>query len=358
MAEAINSGLHQKYNRGNENVIPREEGEGFALGKLWEEVRDLSLGAGSQVERVHGPLSPLHFLRDYVMPNKPCIITDSLHHWPALSKWSNHYLSSLLQHQTVSLHFTPDGRADSLEKNPDQHNNNEWPSCFVSAYVERMPFPEALQYIAGSKLGERGVAYAQEQNGCFFSEYSLLAGDVEEDIPWATEALGTKPDAVNLWIGNERATTSFHKDHYENLYAVVSGQKHFLLMPPTDVHRMYVRDHPAAHYTISQATGEFSIELDNPPQYVPWASIDPYPPSSEVEQSRILFPRYFNGPKPFECTVQAGEILYLPSLWFHHVRQTPDAEGRTIAINYWYDMQFDIKYAYFNFLQSLSFPSL
>jgi len=25
-----------------------------------------------------------------------------------------------------------------------------------------------------------------------------------------------------------------HKDHYENLYCVVSGEKHFTLLPPTD----------------------------------------------------------------------------------------------------------------------------
>lgn len=25
-----------------------------------------------------------------------------------------------------------------------------------------------------------------------------------------------------------------HKDHYENLYCVVSGEKHFILLPPTD----------------------------------------------------------------------------------------------------------------------------
>ncbi|CAL5397139.1 unnamed protein product [Camellia sinensis] len=29
----------------------------------------------------------------------------------------------------------------------------------------------------------------------------------------------------------------------------------------------------------------------------------------------------------------------------------------TIAVNYWYDMQFDVKYAYFNFLQSIPHPS-
>jgi hypothetical protein len=43
----------------------------------------------------------------------------------------------------------------------------------------------------------------------------------------STEALGLKPEAVNLWIGNKRATTSFLKDHYEDLYVVVSGEKTF-----------------------------------------------------------------------------------------------------------------------------------
>ncbi|KAG8049829.1 hypothetical protein GUJ93_ZPchr0009g938 [Zizania palustris] len=65
------------------------------------------------------------------------------------------------------------------------------------------------------------------------------------------------------------------------------------------------------------------------------------------------FPLYFEGPKPIHCTVRAGEMLYLPSMWFHHVSQSPGPNGLTIAVNYWYDMQFDIKYAYFNFLRSI-----
>lgn len=79
-----------------------------------------------------------------------------------------------------------------------------------------------------------------------------MSGDIDEDVPWATEAIGGPPEAVNLWIGNHLSETSFHKDHYENLYAVVTGEKHFLLLPPTDVHRMYVREYPAAHYNYSK----------------------------------------------------------------------------------------------------------
>lgn len=44
------------------------------------------------------------------------------------------------------------------------------------------------------------------------------------------------------------------------------------------------------------------------------------------------------------------DILYLPALWYHRVSQ----KGVTVAVNYWHDMQFDHKYVYYRFLQSLA----
>lgn len=327
--------------------------------RLWEEVRELSLGSSAEIERLEFPPTPLQFLRDFVSPNKPCIISNATLHWPAISLWSqSDYLSQVLSDSnsdqaTVSVHLTPDGRADALVPHP----GNASELCFASAHVERMPFPLALRLISSPSAGF--VAYAQEQNDCFRTEYSRLAPDCEDHIPWASDALGCLPEAVNLWIGNHLSETSFHKDHYENLYAVVSGQKHFLLLPPPDFHRMYVRRYPAARYSYSQDTGKFSLELEKPPRHVPWCSIiNPHISSIDRDRQISEFPLYFNGPKPFQCTINPGEILYLPSMWFHHVRQSPDSNGRTIAINYWYDMQFDIKYAYFNFLQSMHHPSI
>ncbi|XP_043696092.1 bifunctional peptidase and (3S)-lysyl hydroxylase Jmjd7 isoform X2 [Telopea speciosissima] len=299
--------------------------------KLWEEVRELSLGTYSQVERLESPPSPLRFLRDFVSPNKPCIISNATLNWPALSSWTHpSYLSDALSSSTVSVHLTPNGRADALVPNPDDPSS----PCFASAHVQRMLFSAALNLISSSSISDSCVAYAQQQNDCFHSEYSALASDVDSHISWATEALGYLPDAVNLWIGNHLSETSFHKDHYENLYAVISGEKHFLLLPPTDVHRMYVRDYPAAHYSYSQDTGEFTLELEKPLRYVPWCSVNPYPSSGDRDRELTSFSLYFNGPKPFECTVKPGEVLYLPSMWFHHVRQSPDDRGLAIAINY------------------------
>ncbi|CAH9080738.1 unnamed protein product [Cuscuta epithymum] len=321
-----------------------------AIRNLWEEVRDLSLGTTPQIDHLPSPLTPLQFLRDYVSPNKPCLISNAVNHWPATALWhSTRYLLDSLSSSTVSLHLTPTGRADSVTSLPTSPAS----LCFASAHVERLSFPDALQSVLQSE-GRSSVAYLQQQNDCFRSEYEELGQDCDSHISWASDALGCLPDAVNLWIGNDLSETSFHKDHYENLYAVITGEKHFLLLPPTDVHRMYIREYAAAQYHYSQESMEFSLELEDPVRYVPWSSVNPYP-SPDLKGKEIAeFPLYFNGPKPFEVTVKAGEVLYLPSMWFHHVRQSPDRRGLTIAINYWYDMRFDVKYAYFNFLHSIA----
>ena len=191
---------------------------------LWGDVRELSLG--NRIQRLDSAPTPLQFLRDYVSPNKPCIISNAISHWPALSLWPNlSYLSSSLSDSTVSLHLTPDGRADSLVP---LETPKKGETCFASAHVEHVPFPCALDLVLNSERNNV-VGYLQQQNDCFREEYSVLASDCDAHIPWATEALGgCLPEAVNLWIGNHSSETSFHKDHYENLYAVVSGEKQFL----------------------------------------------------------------------------------------------------------------------------------
>jgi jumonji domain-containing protein 7 len=95
--------------------------------------------------------------------------------------------------------------------------------------------------------------------------------------------------------------------------------------------------------------GSFGIEPSDPPSTVPWVSVDPEQPG---ESDR--FPLYHAGPPALHCVVKAGELLYLPSMYYHHVKQEPDEQGRTIAINFWYDMHFDVKYAYYKFAEKLA----
>lgn len=62
---------------------------------------------------------------------------------------------------------------------------------------------------------------------------------------------------------------------------------------------------------ISQDREEFSLELEDPITNVPWCSVDPFPLTEDKQREKEKFPLFFNGPKPFEVSVKAGQMLYL-----------------------------------------------
>lgn len=53
------------------------------------------------------------------------------------------------------------------------------------------------------------------QNDSLRDEFPELYEDVPAFLELGKEAFGNEPDAVNIWIGDERAVSSMHKDHYE-----------------------------------------------------------------------------------------------------------------------------------------------
>lgn len=61
------------------------------------------------------------------------------------------------------------------------------------------------------------------QNDSLRLEFPGLMADVEPFLHLAREAFGNEPDAVNLWIGDERSMSSVHKDHYEVSIYTPSG---------------------------------------------------------------------------------------------------------------------------------------
>ena len=253
------------------------------------------------------------------------------------------------------------------------------------------------------------------------------------DIPWATEAFGKQPDAVNFWMGNQYSITSFHKDHYENLYAVITGSKTFILLPPTDLpcltYKQYkvgrycktwndqykiipqenkdrncrcenkillnencneenvisskdkqgltqMNNHNSTDNVDGNKTQENCFKESNEIKSIK-ASVSIETSSSwnsqyysefEIESSSTCFcrcdevPWIANNPLEnndqyplykythrLEITLLPGDLLYLPSLWFHHVQQTQN----TIAVNFWYDMEYDIKYNYYKFMENI-----
>jgi peptidyl-lysine (3S)-dioxygenase / protease len=82
--------------------------------------------------------------------------------------------------------------------------------------------------------------------------------------------------------------------------------------------KMYPMAHYNADFTMTDVEGR-----------VPWISVDPDFP--DLKQYPL-----FEHANPIHVTLQKGDVLYLPSLWFHQVKQSPDELGRAIAVNFWF----------------------
>jgi hypothetical protein len=217
------------------------------------------------------------------------------------------------------------------------------------------------------------VYYYSRQNDCLRTElpdhvWSNL--HLPDTFAWAETAFGTgPPDAVNLWIGNAGAVSSMHKDHYENLFAVLAGgEKIFTLCPPADIAFLYEQPFPRGQFCrnttddgVTSGGGSWTVQMyqdrpvdddqkgfatNDPTTTVPWiaADVTRRDDPSYLDQFPLL--RHAH---PVTVIVRPGELLYLPALWFHRVTQT----APTIAVNYWYDMRFDSPHwCYFHYLQT------
>ncbi|KAI9190786.1 jmjC domain-containing protein 7 [Polychytrium aggregatum] len=318
------------------------------LSLLAQESRDLGC---SEISYRDSPPTPLEFLR-LVMANKPCVFGNVGKDWPALQKWRRReYFETTFQQQKITVSVTPNGLADCVINDK-----------FCLPYEEQMTFPELLDRFPESQAPDSDenydhnepVHYVQSQNNNFSTEFSVLLDDVPKDIAFASEALGKQPDAVNFWLGSDRSVTSLHKDHYENLYMVITGSKTFTLIPPTEGFCLPEKRYTTASYHPSDdsptRTTKWAIVPTEPPSTTPWIALDPLHPDPAVHGD------YIKHSQPIQVTLLPGQMLYLPSLWYHHVQQgleRLDGFAATIAVNWWYDMDFGRPYVYYGFSKQI-----
>ena len=102
-----------------------------------------------------------------------------------------------MSNKEVTVTITPNGYADAIVDDK-----------FVMPLEETMKFSDFVDKIEGNdKSDGSNVYYIQKQNSNLTDEFGELMDDVEE-IEWASEAFGKEPDAINFWMGEEKAVTS------------------------------------------------------------------------------------------------------------------------------------------------------
>ena len=280
----------------------------------------------------------------YVARNRPFVVRKAANTWSSHKKWNSNYLREILRETNVNVAITPHGNADSILHLPPNG------AVFVKPLERSEPFSQAMDRIKTQALDPTysgPTHYLQTQNDNLRGEYATLFEDVPPSIPWARIALEKDPDAINFWLGNAASTTALHKDNYENVYVQVLGRKHFVLLPPVEAPCVNEKAVLAATYAYTGAhtdagvlkKDDLVVQIDEPEEgeqqgtYVPFATWDPDEPDAHATP-------YSQHSRPLRVSLEEGDMLYLPALWYHKVSQSCNDEGLCCAVNYWYDLDF------------------
>ncbi|KAJ3090121.1 JmjC domain-containing protein 7 [Physocladia obscura] len=297
-----------------------------------------------------------------VCENRPAVFRRLPHHKIPTAAERETVLAAVGDLAEVKVAVTPNGFADAIVD-----------GVFCLPLESKMPLSEFYDLIDRENSDEspQSVHYIQSQNNNMRDggDFINLFEHIPPDVPFATAALGAQPDAVNFWCGTRHATTSFHKDHYENLYKVLAGSKTFHLISPSESWALEERSWETSQYVRRGAFGD-SNEWGAAPVYIDpqtfethvaetrtdefelckrgytrmttrWASLDPSQTTRNSDHVSIFNSRVGAASGSLSTvltvTLMAGDMLYLPALWSHKVEQ---GRGITVAINYWYDMKF------------------
>ena len=286
--------------------------------------------------------SALEFMR-YVARNRPFVIRKGAEDWKACQRWDAEYLVQVMGNSNVNVALTPHGNADAVVE-------EERELLYVEPMERQEPFEQVIDYIRRQEKGicDGPVKYAQTQNDNLRDEYQDLFADVPSSISFARIALQKPPEAVNFWLGNHRSVTVMHKDNYENIYVQIRGQKHFLLLPPIAAACVQERSLPLARY--SGGDEALHPKLQEPPQCVPVPLLDP---DDKNHMSGILTSLL----KPMSVTLNEGDMMYLPAMWYHKVSQSSGNENFSCSINYWFGMLPIPKLAVLTFFAGMTWTS-
>ena len=252
-----------------------------------------------QIARIDTRAAGFHF-DQLITQAQPAVLTGWVEHWPSLRAARQgpaalaHYLRPFDNNQemdTLLLSAGTEGKvgyagADLQHFNFERRCYPVW--AVLQQLIQQLQQPDAV----------RIALQSARLDSCLpdFSRHNPMPG--------------LAPDVVGrVWIGNQTVVPA-HFDHSDNLACVLSGRRTFTLFPPDQAVNLYIGP------------------LQSAPTGAPLSLVDVLAP----DFSR--FPRYANAlAVAQQATLEPGEVLFLPALWWHHVQATTTFN---ILVNYWW----------------------
>lgn len=233
------------------------------------------------LERVAAP-SPAAFVRDYLRPGRPVILTGLTEGWLPLRDWTP---------ARMAAHYG-DARVVAAQLLPSGKLMDDASGGVGFRHIPLREFVAALDGVGPA------TDYVMAPTWNFPPEF-------QHDYRVPVYCEGAAHMRAKVWLGKAGTVTPFHRDVPHNLNVHLGGRKRWLLVGPGQAARMYPR-------------GLFS-GMPN------FSEVDP----EDLDERR--HPR-FREATVFDATVGAGETLFIPHGWWHHTRTLDDA----VAMNFWW----------------------
>ena len=228
-----------------------------------------AVAISSQIERVEAPTREF-FTNNYVMHNKPVILTGVATRWKALTDWRPAYLKTVAGKSIVPVHFNDKG---------DFHRWYLYPSERVD---RRITLSEFLDILLAEPPDRR--YYMTEH------ELRLVSPALLKDVDFSDYLPNVKPFEPLLFLGRDTRMPLHYHGTTEGFLVQLYGSKKVKLYSP----------------------GQFSL-------LYPRSWYQPSPLFSRVNVSQPdlnEFPR-FKEAVPLEFDLLPGEMLYIPVHWWH-----------------------------------------
>ena len=192
-----------------------------------------------------------------------------------------------------------------------EHENKEYEEYQKTGEIEQQQTDLEVAYLAQNEMFPQVINDIKIPEFCDDAKYTVGEGKLYHSM---------------LWMGPRHSLSPLHYDPLDNLLMQICGYKRVLLFPPDkedddeedekeldDKERMArmmkratqtkIDDEQTWHYAGAGKDGQYNtsaVDIENP----------------DVEK----FPNFKAAPIPYQCILGPGDVLYIPSKWWHHVR--------------------------------------
>jgi hypothetical protein len=231
--------------------------------------------SGSPIDR-RSNLSYEEFVSQYLLPEKPVILTDALAGWTALTKWTPDFFKTVHGNKQVTV----DGKQVRLGDYIDMvlASTPEKPCPYLSSLFVRQQFPE----IADDIVPEVKYTLPDRLRSRLVSRFAPVPGKFNRS--------SGIPELLISGLGG-RFRLHYDTLHMLGLVTQIYGDKEFIVFAPSDTKYLY--------------------PLEEDPKFS--AINNPFAPDLEK------YPLFAKA-TPLKFTLRPGETIFNPAGWWHATR--------------------------------------